>query len=82
MDDAYEAVGLRDNGDVYAVEVLGQATESFAADLAQQWADRWQVTVNLYRVPFVSVGKQWRDEQMGLVQQFVPTRTVNQRDVA
>jgi hypothetical protein len=77
MDDAYEAVGLRDNGDVYAVEVLGQQTESFAADLAQQWADRWQVTVNLYRVPFVSAGNQWRDEQMELVQQFLPTRYVN-----
>jgi hypothetical protein len=26
MDQAYEAVGLRDNGDVYAIEVLGQQT--------------------------------------------------------
>jgi hypothetical protein len=31
MDQAYEAVGLRDNGDVYAIEVLGQQTQSFAA---------------------------------------------------
>jgi hypothetical protein len=82
MDDAYEAVGLRDNGDVYAVEVLGLQTQSFAADLAQQWADRWKATVNLYRVPFVSHGKQWRPEQMKLVQQFLPTRYVNQRGVA
>jgi hypothetical protein len=81
MDQAYEAVGLRDNGDVYAIEVLGQQTQSFAADLAQQWADRWQVTVNLYRVPFVSYQKQWRIEQMELVQQFVPTRDVSQRGV-
>jgi hypothetical protein len=77
MDDAYEVVGLRDTGDVYVVEVLGQQTQSFAADLAQQWADKWQVAVNLYRVPFVSVGKQWRDEQMELVQQFLPTRYVS-----
>jgi hypothetical protein len=79
MDDAYEAVGLRDNGDVYAVEVLGQQTQSFSADLAQLWADRWQATVNLYRVPFVSLGKQWRPEQMELVQQFLPTRHVSRR---
>jgi integrase len=51
---AYEAVGLRDNGDVYAVEVLGLQTQSFAADLAQELAARWHVTVNLYRIPFVS----------------------------
>jgi hypothetical protein len=82
MDDAYEVVGLRDNGDVYAVEVLGLQTQSFAADLAQQWADRWKATVNLYRVPFVSRGKQWRPEQMELVQQFLPTRTVSRRGVA
>ena len=82
MDDAYEAVGLRDNGDVYAVEVLGQQTTSFAADLAQQWADRWQATVNLYRVPFVSAEKQWRPEQIELVQQFLPTHYVSRRGAA
>ena len=82
MDDAYEALGLRDNGDVFAVEVLGQQTQSFAADLAQQWADRWGAPVNLYRVPFVSVGKQWRAEQMELVQQFLPTHYVSRRDIA
>jgi hypothetical protein len=48
MDDAYEAVALRDTGAVYGVEVLGQQTQSFAADLAQQWADRWQAPVNLW----------------------------------
>jgi hypothetical protein len=82
MDDAYEALGLRDNGDVFAVEVLGQQTQSFAADLAQQWADRRGAPVNLYRVPFVSVGKQWRLEQMELVQQFLPTRYVNRQGAA
>ena len=82
MDDAFEAVGLRDNGDVYAVEVLVQQTQPFAADLAQQWADRWGTPVNLYRVPFVSVGKQWRPEQMELVQQFLPTRYVNRQGAA
>jgi hypothetical protein len=55
---------------------------TFAADLAVQWADRWKATVNLYRVPFVSHGKQWRPEQMKLAQQFLPTRYVNQRGVA
>ena len=28
MDQAYEAVGLRDNGDVYAIQVLGQPNPS------------------------------------------------------
>jgi hypothetical protein len=79
MDQAYEAVGLRDNGDVYAIQVLGQQTKSFATDLAQELADRWQVTVNLYRVPFVSHEKQWRVEQMELVQQLLPTRSVSRR---
>jgi hypothetical protein len=82
LDDAYEVVGLRDTGDVYAVEVLGQQTQAFAADLAQQWADKWQAPVNLYRVPFVSLGHQWRPEQMELMQQFLPTRQINRRGAA
>ena len=61
MEDAYEAVGLRDTGDVYTVEILGRQTQAVAVDLAQRWADRWQATVNLYRVPFVSLEGQWRD---------------------
>ena len=77
MDDAYEAVGLRDTGDVYMVEVLGRQPQTAAVDLAQRWAHMWQAPVNLYRVPFVSLEAQWRDEQMALVQQFVPTRTVS-----
>jgi hypothetical protein len=83
MEDAYEAVGLRDTGDIYTVEVLGRLTLDDALDLAQRWADRWQATVNLYRVPFVSLGSApWRADQRQLVQQFVPTRTVNPRGVA
>jgi hypothetical protein len=77
MEDAYEAVGLRDIGDVYTVEILGRQTQAVAVDLAQRWADRWQATVNLYRVPFVSLEGQWRDEQMELVEQFLPTRTIS-----
>ena len=82
MEDAYEAAGLRDTGDVYTVEILGRQTQAVAVDLAQRWADRWQATVNLYRVPFVSLEGQWRDDQMELVQQFLPTRTVSRRGVA
>jgi hypothetical protein len=77
MEDAYEAIGLRDTGDVYTVEILGRQTQAVAIDLAQRWADRWQATVSLYRVPFVSLEGQWRDEQMELVQQFLPTRTTS-----
>ena len=82
MEDAYEAVGLRDTGDVYTVEVLGRQTLADAVDLAQRWAERWQATVNLYRVPFVSYEKQWRVEQMELVQQLLPTRQVSPQGVA
>jgi hypothetical protein len=73
---AYEAVGLRDTGDIFTVEILGQQTEATAAHIAQRWADLWQVTVALYRVPFVNFGSApWRDDQMELVRQFVPTHT-------
>jgi hypothetical protein len=81
-DDAYEAVGLRDTGDVYTVEILGRQTEAVAVDLAQRWADRWQATVNLYRVPYVRLEGQWRDDQIKLVQQFVPTRAESRRGIA
>jgi hypothetical protein len=37
------AVGLRDTGDVFTVEVLGRQTLADAIDLAQRWADRWQM---------------------------------------
>jgi hypothetical protein len=75
MDDAYEAVGLRDTDDIFTVEILGRQWEAVAVHTAQMWADQWQVTVNLYRVPFVNFGSApWRADQMQLVGQFVPTR--------
>jgi hypothetical protein len=41
------------------------------------WADLWQSTVNLYRVPYVKFEvAPWSDDQMELVEQFVPTRPV------
>jgi hypothetical protein len=81
-DDAYEAVGLRDTGDIFTVEILGRQREAVAVHTAQMWADLWQVTVNLYRVPFVNFGSaSWRDDQMELVQQFVPTRTVSSQGI-
>ena len=76
QDDVYEAVGLRDTGDIFTVEILGRQTEAVAVHTAQMWADLWQMTVALYRVPFVHFGSApWRDDQMELVRQFVPTRT-------
>ena len=75
VDDAYEAVGLRDTGDIFTVEILGRQREAVAVHTAQMWADQWQVTVGLYRVPFVNFGSApWRPNQMRLVRQFVPTR--------
>jgi hypothetical protein len=75
-DHAYEAVGLRDTGGIFTVEIIGRQREAVAVHTAQRWADLWQVTVNLYRVPFVNFGSApWRADQMQLVRQFVPTRT-------
>ena len=76
MENTYEAVGLGDTGDIFTVEILGRQPEAVAVHTAQMWADQWQMTVNLYRVPFVNFGSApWRDDPMQLVQQFVPTRT-------
>jgi hypothetical protein len=69
MEDAYEAVGLHDTGDIFTVEILGRQPEAVAVHTAQMWADLWQPTVNLYRVPFVNFGSAaWLDDQMELVQ--------------
>jgi hypothetical protein len=76
-------VGLRDTGDIFTVETLGRQAEAVAVQTAQMLADIWQTTVNLYRVPYVSFGSaRWRDDQMELVQQFVPTRTESGRGLA
>jgi hypothetical protein len=77
MEDAYEAVGLHDTGDIFTVEILGRQPEAVAVHTAQMWADLWQSTVNLYRVPYVKFEvAPWSDDQMELVEQFVPTRPV------
>ena len=73
---AYEVEGLRDNGEVYTVEILGCQTVAEALVLAQRYADMWQATVNLNRVPFVDTGSaQWSHEQVEFIQQLPPTRS-------
>jgi hypothetical protein len=82
-DYTYEAVGLRETGDIFTVEILGRQTEAAALQTAQTLADLWEVTVNLYIVPFLRFGSApWRDDQMELVRQFVPTRAVSSRGIA
>jgi hypothetical protein len=72
-DCAYEAVSLRENGDLYTVEILGRQPEAAAILRAQRCADLWQRTVNLYRVPFVRAGsKPWSKEQLQLVRVLLP----------
>jgi hypothetical protein len=79
---AYEAVGLRGTGDIFTVEILRRQPEAVAVPTAQRWADLWQVTVNLYRVPVVNFGSApWRADQMELVRQFVPTRTISSQGI-
>ena len=83
MENTYEAVGLGDTGDIFTVEILGRQPEAVAVHTAQMWADQWQTTVNLYRVPYVKFGSApWRNDQMELVQQFVPTRTESEQGIA
>jgi hypothetical protein len=38
MEDAYEAVGLHDTGDIFTVEILGRQPETVAVHTAQMWA--------------------------------------------
>ena len=79
-DGAYEAVGLRENGDVYTVEILGRQPETAALLRAQRCADLWQHAVNLYRIPFVRAGSEpWIKEQLQLVRQLLPTYPVVHR---
>jgi hypothetical protein len=71
---AYEVEGLRDNGETYAVEILGYQTEADALMLAQQCADKWRATVNLLLVPFVHTDSaSWSEDQVQLVRQLPPT---------
>ena len=76
---AYEVEGLRDNGEVYAVEILGQQTEANAIMIAQHWADLWRATVNLVRVPYVDTNgsAHWRKDEVHFIQQIPPSRPLD-----
>ena len=72
---AYEVFGLRENGQVYTVEVLGLEMEASAREFAQVYANQWQSTVRLYRVPFVNISsKSWSATDLELVDEMLPTR--------
>jgi hypothetical protein len=51
---AYEAFGIRPDGSRFTVEILGYQTLVEAASLARHFAEQWQSTVHLYRVPFLN----------------------------
>ena len=72
---AYEVHGHRENGEVFGVAVLGRLSDAEALALAQQYADRWQATVSLCRVPFVDQGQisGWWADEIETVTQVVPT---------
>jgi len=74
-DSAYEVLGLRDNSEVYTIEVLGHCAEAIARELAQSYADRWRHTVALCRVPFVHTESEaWADNQVEVICHLPPTR--------
>jgi hypothetical protein len=76
----YEVVGLRPNGDGFTVEVLGEQTKDEAKRLAQHYADLWQHTVNLYRVPFLNLGSEvWAEHQMQFIRCVDPQLTRRDR---
>ena len=71
----YEVQGLRAHGTVYSGEVLEVESVDDARALAQQFADRWQAAVKLYRVPFVHTGSDpWTKGQMHPICRVEPKR--------
>ena len=68
---AYEAFGIRPDGSRFTVEILGYQTLAEAASLARHFADEWQSTVYLYRVPFLNVGSvAWAADEIEFVNKF------------
>ena len=68
----YELEGIRPNGEVYTVEVLGEIELGEATALARHYAGLWRSSrVRLYRVPYLntsSVG--WAADEMEFVNEF------------
>ena len=69
----YEAEGLRKDGSVFGAVVIERQTDGAAIELAQSYADKWDKSVMLYRVPFVHTGhEQWREDQEVFVRGLRP----------
>jgi hypothetical protein len=55
----YEAHGKNDDGNLFAVEVIGglepPMTEARAIDIARNYCKRWGKMVDLYEVPYVNL---------------------------
>ena len=70
---AYEAEGLRKDGSVFGAVVIERPTDGAAIALAQSYADKWDKSVMLYRVPFVHTGYEpWREDQKIFVTRLLP----------
>ena len=70
---SYEAVGIRPDGDSFAVEILGHQTEGEALALAQHYAALWSSTVHLYRVPFINTrSAAWAADEMQFICRVEP----------
>lgn len=65
---AYELVGLREDGSVSGIEVLGKQTEPDAWVLAQDYANLWRSLVQLYLAPDVITSSvDWTTDDRQLV---------------
>jgi len=68
---AYEVEGIRPDGSVFTVEILGNQTEQEAGGLARHYARLWKSAVRLYRVPFVNTSSApWAADEVELVNEF------------
>jgi hypothetical protein len=71
---AYEIEGLRDDGTVYTVEILGELqSDDEAVTLAQRYADLWHSAVKLFRVPFINTtSTPWAADEMQFICRLKP----------
>lgn len=69
----YELVGLREDGSVASIEVLGRQTEPDAWSLAQEHADVWRRLVQLLLAPEVIVSSaSWSRDNRRLIGMVEP----------
>jgi hypothetical protein len=73
---AYELVGVRDDGRLTGIEILGKQAEPDAWALAQEYANLWKSVVDLFLAPDVIISpSDWTIEGRHLVGTVEPHTT-------